>query len=153
MPRSRAGRPARRCSPRPGSPVSTATTSSATSATAHPDWPEAGIDGTLANFEVRPDGTIAPWLTYDRHIAVLRGLWDHRPSEIYARVATPVLLAPADTGADERARQKREGVDLAAASLPNARVRWFTGDHDIHAQHPDELADVMIDLVAEGFFG
>lgn len=30
---------------------------------AHPDWPESGIRGTLANFEVRADGTVAPWLT------------------------------------------------------------------------------------------
>ena len=29
---------------------------------AHPDWPETGIRGVLANFELRPDGTVAPWL-------------------------------------------------------------------------------------------
>jgi pimeloyl-ACP methyl ester carboxylesterase len=120
--------------------------------TAHPDWPETGIAGTLANFETRPDGTVAPWLTYEHHIAILRGLWDHRPSAIYAGVTTPVLLVPADSGPSDRAQQKREGVDLAFASLPLARVRWFTGDHDIHAQHPGELADVMIELVQEGFF-
>ena len=118
---------------------------------AHADWPETGIAGTLANFEVRPDGTVAPWLTYDRHIEVLRGLWDHRPSEIYAGIGTPVLLVPADTRADERASQKREGVDMAMERLPRVRVRWFTGDHDIHAQHPVELADVMLDHVADGF--
>ncbi|MEO5964561.1 MAG: alpha/beta fold hydrolase [Candidatus Limnocylindrales bacterium] len=119
---------------------------------AHPDWPETGIAGTLANFEVRPDGTITPWLTFDRHIAVLRGMWDHRPSDIYAGIPVPVLLVPADTGAGEQAQQKREGVALAAASLPNAHVRWFTADHDIHAQHPVELADVMLELTADGFF-
>ncbi|MGH2468290.1 MAG: alpha/beta fold hydrolase, partial [Candidatus Limnocylindrales bacterium] len=37
---------------------------------AHPDWPQAGLAGTLANFEHRPDGTIAPWLSYERHIEV-----------------------------------------------------------------------------------
>ena len=37
----------------------------------HPDWPETGIPGTLANVEVRADGTIAPWLTLDRHLAIL----------------------------------------------------------------------------------
>ena len=122
---------------------------------AHPDWPETGIAGTLANFEVRPDGTVAPWLTFDRHIAVLRGMWDHHPSERYADVEVPVLLVPADAGAGadtERMDRKREDVDRALAALPNARVRWFTGDHDIHAQHPAELADVMIDLVTLGFF-
>jgi pimeloyl-ACP methyl ester carboxylesterase len=119
---------------------------------AHADWPETGIQGALANFEVHDDGTIAPWLTFDRHIAVLRGLWDHRPSEIYARVSVPVLLIPADTGEHARAGDKREGVELAMATLPHVRERWFTGDHDIHAQHPVEVADVMLDQLGDGFF-
>jgi len=37
--------------------------------------------------------------------------------------------------------------------IPNARVRWFTGDHDIHAQRPTELADAMHEMTADGFFG
>ena len=119
---------------------------------AHPDWPETGIQGALANFEVRDDGTIAPWLTCDRHIAVLQGLWDHRPSEIYADVRVPVLLVPADTGEHARTGDKREGVALAASTLPHVRERWFTGDHDIHAQRPVELAGVMLDQLADGFF-
>jgi pimeloyl-ACP methyl ester carboxylesterase len=117
----------------------------------HPDWPESGIAGALANFEARPDGTVAPWLTYERHLAVLRGLWDHRPSERYAGIDVPVLLVPADTGEASRDALKREGVEQALAGLRRAEVAWFTGDHDIHAQHPVELADVMLDQVAEGF--
>jgi hypothetical protein len=40
----------------------------------------------------------------------------------------------------------------AAAAPPHARVRWFVGDHDVHAQHPRELAGVMLEMTAEGFF-
>lgn len=120
---------------------------------AHRDWPEAGIQGTLANFEVRPDGTIAPWLTFDRHIEVLHGLWDHHPTERYPQMAVPVLLAPADDGSVDGTERKRIAVDAAAAAIPVARVHWFDGDHDIHAQHPDELADVMHDASGDGFFG
>ena len=119
---------------------------------AHPDWPEAGIRGTLANFEVRADGTIAPWLTFERHLVVLRGMYDHRPSERYASVAVPVLLVPADTGAEAWSERKRVEVALAEDALPRARTRWFTGDHDIHAQHPVELADMMDDMTRDGFF-
>jgi pimeloyl-ACP methyl ester carboxylesterase len=120
--------------------------------TAHRDWPEAGIRGALANFEVHADGTIAPWLTYDRHVAILRGLWEHRPAALYPRVTAPVLLVPADTGAADWTERKRHDVAAAAAALPNARVRWFAGDHDLHAQHPAALADAMASLVREGFF-
>jgi pimeloyl-ACP methyl ester carboxylesterase len=120
---------------------------------AHPDWPETGIRGTLANFEVRPDGTVAPWLTYDRHVAILRGLWQHHPDEAYPRVATPVLLVPADTGEPDWTARKRRDVEAALAALPDARVRWFVGDHDIHAQHPGELAAAMSSMARDGSLG
>jgi pimeloyl-ACP methyl ester carboxylesterase len=113
---------------------------------AHPDWPESGIRGALANFEVRADGTVAPWLTFDRHIAVLRGLWDDHPSERYGSVGMPVLLVPVESDDGEWTRRKRRDVEAALAALPDGRVRWFRGDHDIHAQHPAELADVMLTM-------
>ncbi len=119
---------------------------------AHPDWPEAGTLGTLANFEVRPDGTVAPWLTFDRHIAVLRGLWEHRPSELYDRIEVPVLLLPVDGDRHQSADRKRGDVDAAARAIPRSRVRWFTGDHDIHAQRPVEVAEVMHAATVDGFF-
>jgi pimeloyl-ACP methyl ester carboxylesterase len=120
--------------------------------TAHPDWPESGIAGTLGNFELRADGTVAPWLTFERHMTVLRGMWDHHPAERYAQVHAPVLLVPADTGDPTRTAAKRASVDAALAALPRARARWFTGDHDIHAQRPGELADVMLEMLDGGFF-
>jgi pimeloyl-ACP methyl ester carboxylesterase len=119
---------------------------------AHPDWPETGIRGVLANFEVRPDGTIAPWLTFDHHIAILRGLWEHHPRERYADLAIPVLLVPAEGGDPEWTARKRRDVEVAATSIPQARVRWLVGDHDLHAQHPRELASMMDAMTRDGFF-
>lgn len=119
---------------------------------AHPDWPETGIGGVLANFEPLPDGRIAPWLTFDRHIEVLRGLWEHHPSELYAGIPVPVLLVPADGGDVERTQRQHARVDSAAAAIPNARAHWLAGDHDVHAQRPDELASVMHDATIDGFF-
>lgn len=118
----------------------------------HRDWPESGIRGALANFEVRADGTIAPWLTFDHHLSVLRGLWEHHPSEQFASLSVPVLLAPVDGGAGDRGGRKRRDIAASAELIPNARVRWFTGHHDIHAQRPDELAGVMHDMTSAGFF-
>jgi pimeloyl-ACP methyl ester carboxylesterase len=117
----------------------------------HRDWPETGIRGALANFEVLPDATVAPWLTYERHLAILRGLWDHHPAELYAGLAAPVLLVPADGGEKEWTERKRRDVDTALAAIPSVRARWFRSDHDIHAQHPAELADVMLSMINEGF--
>ncbi len=120
---------------------------------AHPDWPETGVEGTLANFEVRPDGTVAPWLTYDRHMAILRALWEQRPSRLFPLIEVPVLLVPADTGEPEWTARKRVEVERAEASLRRPRVRWFApADHDIQSQHPDELAGVLDEAARDGFF-
>ena len=65
----------------------------------------------------------------------------------------PVLLVPVAGGDDAPGiAQKARDVDAALAALPQARATWLTGDHDIHAQHPDEVADVLIDLLAWGSF-
>ena len=119
---------------------------------AHPDWPEAGIQGALANFEVRTDGTVAPWLTYERHMAVLRGLWEYHPSARYRELEVPVLLLPVDGGRVQSIESKRREVDAALVAIRSARVHWFSGDHDIHAQRPAEVAGVMHDATTDGFF-
>jgi pimeloyl-ACP methyl ester carboxylesterase len=102
----------------------------------HPDWPESGIQGLLANFEVRPDGTVAPWLTRDRHMEILRALWEHRPPLLYASVDVPVLLLPAGPKAL---------ASSAAAALPKGTLEPIEGDHDLHAQHPGLVAQALLD--------
>lgn len=101
---------------------------------AHPDWPDTGIQGTLGNVEVRADGTVAPWLTLERHLAVLRGLWEHRPIEALHTITVPVLLVGAEPGADLR---------RAEAAGPHVRVERMVGDHDLHAQHPVQVAELL----------
>lgn len=112
---------------------------------AHPDWPEAGIVGSMACFEVRDDDTIAPWLTLDRHLLVLRGLWDHHPADRYPLITDPVLFITADDAAapvDWRAR-KVVSLDAAEVGIDRAEVRWIVGDHDLHAQFPVQIADML----------
>jgi len=117
------------------------------------DWPEEGRRGTLANFEVRDDGTIAPWLTFDRHLMVLRGLWEHQPSTRYPNVGVPALLIGADTGDVAWSHSKHEAVDHALTALPTGRAEWFSpAHHDVHAQHPVEVAALLHRAVTESDF-
>jgi pimeloyl-ACP methyl ester carboxylesterase len=112
----------------------------------HPDWPAAGVDGTVANFEVLPDGRLAPWLSRSRHMTILRHLWDHHPSDRYSSVPVPVVLVPAESESVPDARwmaAKREEVARAEALLPLSLTRWLRGDHDLHAQHPVQVAELV----------
>jgi pimeloyl-ACP methyl ester carboxylesterase len=117
------------------------------------DWPAEGRAGTLANFEVRDDGTIAPWLTFDRHLTVLRGLWEHQPSSRYPYVSVPTLLIAADTGDVAWTHSKHEAVDAAIAALPRGRAEWFSpAHHDVHAQQPVEVGQLLHRAVTEPDF-
>ncbi len=117
----------------------------------HSSWPESGIIGSMANFEVRADGTIAPWLSFDRHMMILEALYAHRPSTRFGHLMVPAMLIPADTGNVAWTHDKRAAVERALELLPHGMVRWFSpADHDIHAQHPVELAHVLLELAREG---
>lgn len=120
---------------------------------AHPDWPETGIQGSLANFDVLADGTIRPWLSLERHLQILRALWEHRPSQRYGALGVPLLLAPAANNDASWTDDKRRAIK-AVAGLTQSRVRvdWFDpADHDLHAQFPERLATALLDWAVEGF--
>ena len=119
----------------------------------HPDWSEEQIEMQMGNFETVEDGTIRPWLTLDRHMMILRALWEQKPSEIYGRIQTPTLIAVADQVPPERLAAKRVTVAQAEEGIASVRVHWFEGAvHDIHVQRPRELADWMLDALRDGFF-
>ena len=105
---------------------------------AHPSWDEAGVEATLANMEVLADGSIRPWLTFDRHMAILRALWEHRPSKAFPDLQVPLHLLLVDDGSDWGAAKRAE---VARAEVYGVRVRWFPGaDHDVHVELPGEVA-------------
>jgi pimeloyl-ACP methyl ester carboxylesterase len=104
----------------------------------HPTWDEVGIEATLANFETLDDGTVRPWLTFDRHLRVLRALWEHRPSKVIPDLVVPLHLLLVDTVGEWAAARRAEAEQAEAYGV---RVRWFPGaDHDVHVQLPDEVA-------------
>ena len=110
---------------------------------AHPRWSDWGVEASMANFERLADGTIRPWLTLERHLLILRALWEHHPSTVIPKLDVPVLLAMADTDDDWEDQNRAMAADLTAAA-PHVRVEWFSpGDHDLHVQYPTELADLL----------
>jgi pimeloyl-ACP methyl ester carboxylesterase len=120
----------------------------------HPDWSEAGIEDTLANLEVLPDGTVTPWLPREDHRVILRHMWEHRPSRVYPHLKVPVLLLPAEgraqahfgpgiSSAEAWSASKKKGVARAGAAIPGCTVHWLVGDHDLHVQQPGVVANLI----------
>jgi pimeloyl-ACP methyl ester carboxylesterase len=108
---------------------------------AHPDWSDAGIGAMLANFEVRDDGTVRPWLSRANHMTILHALWEHHPRDLYPLIAEPVLMIPAK---ETEARSAKEAaVEHAMTLLRHGSALWMVGDHDLHAQYPTAVADAL----------
>jgi pimeloyl-ACP methyl ester carboxylesterase len=119
----------------------------------HPDWTDEGIEATLNNFETLADGTVRPWLSLDRHMEILRALWEHQPTALFPEVKTPSVIAAATRPGDTWIDLKREGITAATSALPRSRVVWFENtSHDIHVHRPDKLADLMLGALGDGFF-
>ena len=123
---------------------------------AHADWPKEGFEGSLGNFEIREDRTIAPWLSRDHHKAILEAMWGQRTAELWRSLRVPALIVPVDGGESDWTNAKRAGAEAAlaaaeAAGVP-ARLAWFKGDHDIHAQQPAELTEAILAADRDGLF-
>lgn len=113
----------------------------------HPDWTVAGIEATLNNFETLPDGTVRPWLTLERHMAILRAMWEQRPAELYPLIARPVTIVVAEDASNPMwLAVKRSQVAAAQQGLAQVRVHWLPNTaHDIHVHRPMTLATLMLD--------
>lgn len=108
------------------------------------DWPQSGIAGQLANFET-VDGHVRARLSRDNHMRILRHLWEHRADEAARDVDVPALVLA--VGRSEPGREER--VDSFVDALPDGRLTWMDAHHDVHAQHPELVADLMTTF-AEG---
>lgn len=107
---------------------------------AMPDAPETWIQGAMACFEV-VDGGIRSRLSWSRHRQIIEAMWHDPPTELYPKVAAPVLFLMAS-------ERMRAGVDRALDALPNGRAVWFEGaHHDLHAQRPVEVAEQLVSLL------
>ena len=114
----------------------------------HPDWPESGIRGQMANFATTHDGTMRPHLAREHHLRLLREMWEHHPAEVARFVQCPALIVAAHDPSPAGAA-KRESVDRFARRLPGGRLVLVEADHDLHAQYPRRTAGWLEELAGE----
>lgn len=114
---------------------------------AHPDWSEAAVAATLANLRVEPDGRLSRRLPIPMHMRIVRSMWEEPPWPDLAKIEVPTLLLPAVPTDEGGAARRRARLAKAAAALARSSIREYVGaDHDLHAQHPAELATDLLAL-------
>jgi pimeloyl-ACP methyl ester carboxylesterase len=104
----------------------------------------------LADFEVDDLERITPRLTYERHMRILRAIWDFKTYSRFSLVRCPVLMVPARPPVPHSEFEqnwvaaKERGVALAQESIQNLQVTWMEDTiHDIPLQRPAELASLI----------
>ena len=118
-----------------------------------PQFNDRAVAAYLQCFRTRPDGTIEPRLSRDRHLSILRSLWEHRPSTRWETLKTPTMLLLADSGDGSRTSRKRSAEALALAAGGKIRSVWFSpGHHDLHLEFPERVAELFLQALREGFF-
>lgn len=100
------------------------------------------------------DGRIYDILRPQNQAQVIRAMWDDPASNAWPRVKCPALIVPAGPPPARRgtdfALMRRRMVDMAAAAIPDARVRWIPDTiHDIGYHKPRELADAILAFLDE----
>lgn len=116
----------------------------------HPGWSPAAVEATVASLRVGPDGQVSRRLPIDKHMEIMRSMYDDPPHRFYPALAMPTLLMPAMPTRGGEAAEVRAAVNLAATAMPQASIREYEGaDHDLHAQHPRRVAADLLALAKE----
>ena len=108
--------------------------------------------------ELRADDTVAPRLSFEHHMRILRAMWDEQADDLFGSVHAPTLYVLAEglrsqAGAveDGFVAAKRRGAQLARqrmTSAPTVEVLWMADTvHDIPLQRPAALAARMVDFL------
>jgi hypothetical protein len=78
---------------------------------------------------------------------IVRSMFDDPPGRYYPEVRVPVLLMPALPTDETTAEPRRRRITETAAALTDATtVEYVSGDHDLHAQQPERVADDLLAL-------
>jgi pimeloyl-ACP methyl ester carboxylesterase len=100
---------------------------------------------------IQPDGTIRARLTLNRHLDILRIIYNMRTPELFARAQCPLLAIQAVDGEPASGREaaflrmKKQGAERAHKLAPHARIVWLNDTiHDIPLHRPQALAQEIV---------
>jgi pimeloyl-ACP methyl ester carboxylesterase len=115
-------------------------------------WAEVPNSGPLVEvrrslFEWDKGGEVRTRLTRERHLAILRSLWEQDVHGDLAGLHVPALLVACRPrpGTDARWTEQKERAAARVSRLPSVRVAWFADTiHDVPVQRPRELAEAIL---------
>ena len=107
------------------------------------DWSEEAIQGQFSIFEVDNNNKIKKRLKLENHMKILNGLWDNSSIEnlLASKVPIYLILVKFDLNLN---KFKNKDVKI--------EIKQVDGDHDIHAQKPKLVSDLIMKKIKGNFF-
>ncbi len=112
----------------------------------------------LSNFDIieersLEDETIAPRLSFERHMQIVGAMWEFKTYERYRRLNCPVLMVPArppgsnNPQIKDHLALKQKGIQQAQTIIRDLQVHWMSDTiHDIPLQRPAELGELILNF-------
>ncbi len=117
------------------------------------EFPISAIDGALANFTEDENGFMKANLPRHLHMKILHELWKQSPEDIFPSLSVPFVFVTAINRDIHEPEVKKDAVaELRRSSNVASSEYWITGHHDLHAQHPVEVTDIILNELAQGVF-
>ena len=119
--------------------------------TSHPDWPERAIQATMSNLEADEHGHARARLRFEAHMEILNELWNFNTVEVAQKVSTPTVFMTALNDTMGGSRSKRDNVQEIQSALGGpSSAHFIEGDHDLHAQFPEKLTELLLQEMNQG---
>jgi pimeloyl-ACP methyl ester carboxylesterase len=118
---------------------------------AHSDWPEQGIQATMCNMESDSNGHARARLAFDSHMTILHELWNFDTAAVTAELTTPtVFIAAMNESMGGPESKRREVAEIQHALRGLSSSYFLEGDHDLHAQFPEKLVEILLHEITKG---
>jgi len=112
------------------------------------------INIILGNFQIRADETIAPNLSFENHMKIVRAMWDFKTYDRFAALLCPALsisarpLNPTGPSAEFLSLKERGAARIQSVQ-PKARIEWMDDTiHDIPLHKPEALAKLIAEFAS-----
>ena len=113
------------------------------------DWDPEVLLAARAGFRIDTNGLAYRRLSIDDHMMILNDLLDYEPHIDAGRLRSKLLLIPALSGQPEADEAKTVAAGRLLAEAPNQGWLYpIQGDHDLHAQYPEQIATIIFDSLS-----
>ncbi len=117
------------------------------------EFPDSAREGFMANFHEDEEGFANSNLPRHLHMVILHELWKQVPEVIVPKLRVPfVFITALNSNGHSSSIKKSAIAELRRNANVDSAEYWIVGHHDLHAQHPIEVSEIIMQEMTKGAF-